>query len=45
VDVGVDDDDVDIDLVLGLVYLDIHLVITLNYGGLDSIGSPGLTLR
>jgi hypothetical protein len=45
VDVGVDDDDVDIDLVLGLVYLNIHLVITLNYGGLDSIGSPGLTLR
>jgi hypothetical protein len=45
VDVGVDDDDVDIDLVLGLVYLDIHLVITLNYGGLDSIGSPGLTLQ
>jgi hypothetical protein len=45
VDVRVDDDDVDIDLVLGLVYLDVHLVITLNYGGLDSIWSPGLTLR
>jgi hypothetical protein len=41
VEVGVGDDDVD--LVLGLAYLDIHLVITLNYGGLDSIWSPGLT--
>jgi hypothetical protein len=37
VDVGVD-----IDLVLALVYLDIHLVINLTYGGLDSIWSPGL---
>jgi hypothetical protein len=49
VDVGVDDDDVDIDLVLALVYLDVHLVYNLTYinsiWGLDSIGSPGLTLR
>jgi hypothetical protein len=41
--------DVDIDLVLALVYLDIHLVYNLTYinsiWGLDSIGSPGLTLR
>ena len=47
VDVGVDDDDVDIGL--ALVYLDIHLVYNLTYinsiWGLDSIGSPGLTLR
>jgi hypothetical protein len=43
VDVGVDD--VDIDLVLALVYLDVHLVYNLTYVGLDSIGSPGLTLR
>jgi hypothetical protein len=41
VDVEVDDDDVD--LVLGLVYLDIHLVITPTYGSLDYVGSPGLT--
>jgi hypothetical protein len=41
VEVGVGDDDVD--LVLGLVCLDIHLVINLTYGGLDSIWSPGLT--
>jgi hypothetical protein len=47
VDVGVDLVDMGFGLVLDLklVYLDIHLVITLNYGGLDSIGSPGLTLR
>jgi hypothetical protein len=31
VDVGVDDDDVDIDLVLALVYLDVHLVYNLTY--------------
>jgi hypothetical protein len=30
VDVGVGDDDVDIDLVLGLVYLDVHLVYNLK---------------
>jgi hypothetical protein len=41
VDVGVDDDDVDIGL--ALVYLDIHLVYNLTYGGLGSIWSPGLT--
>jgi hypothetical protein len=39
-DIGVDLDDRGLDLVVT-----IHLVITLNYGGLDSIGSPGLTLR
>jgi hypothetical protein len=37
VDVGVDDDDVDIDLVLGLVYLDV------TYLGINSIWSFGLT--
>jgi hypothetical protein len=42
-DVGVDLVDTGFDLVLALVYLDIHLVITLTYGGLDSIWSPGLT--
>jgi hypothetical protein len=42
VDIGVGDDEVDIDLVLALVCRDIHLVINLTYGGLDSIWSPGL---
>jgi hypothetical protein len=37
VDVG--DDDVDIDLVLALVYLDIHLVYNLTYGDINSIWS------
>jgi hypothetical protein len=46
VDVGVDDDDVDIDLVLALVYLDVHLVYNLTYinsiWSFDSIWSPAL---
>ncbi len=51
VNVWVDDDDVDIDFVLGLVYPDIHLVYNLTYMGIDSIWSfvsiwsPGRTLQ
>jgi hypothetical protein len=37
-----DVDETGFGLVLALVYLDIHLVINLTYGGLDSIWSPGL---
>ena len=49
VDMGVDD--VDMGFVLGLVYLDIHLVYNLTYMGIDSIWSfvsiwsPGRNLQ
>jgi hypothetical protein len=41
VNVWVDDDDVDIDLVLGLVCPDIHLVYNLTYLSFDSIWKFG----